>query len=144
MTYRTHARLLSSQFSRLASFSVVSCFCGWIPLCHCSVCQWKPFWIPVGESFQKNGNTLVVILPTNRAWRIFLRWCRVLATKVTSPNQNYLKKYLQHHDQRSNLMPFPWNLSGPNVLQGKELRHHCLLHDPGATSCPSEAAQSFS
>ena len=50
VTFRAHAQLLSSQFSCLASILLFlwmnSFLSGW-------VCQWKPFWIPVGESFQK-------------------------------------------------------------------------------------------
>ena len=86
----------------------------------------------------------MMILPKNKVLRISLRLCRALATKVTSPNQNYVKMHLQHQDQRSSLIHFPGNLLGPRVLHpsGKELRHHCRpttqvqLHPP-------KAAQSF-
>ena len=52
MTFRTHARLFSSPSSRLESILLLPflrltfLMSGW-------VCQWKPFWIPLGESFQK-------------------------------------------------------------------------------------------
>ena len=74
-----------------------------------------------------------MILPTNKVWRIFLHLCRALATKVTSPNPNYVKMHLQHLDQRGSLMLFPGNLLGPRVPHpfGKELRHHCLLYGQG-------------
>ena len=51
-----------------AAFVVEFPFSGW-------VCQWKAFWIPVGESFQK---------------AYLEEWIyRAQATKATSPKQNY-------------------------------------------------------
>ena len=41
--------LFSSQFS----FGILFVFCDWISSMSGWVCHWKPFWIPVGESFQK-------------------------------------------------------------------------------------------
>ena len=102
------------------------------------VCQWNPSGSLLVSRFRRptwrNVFTWVMILPTNKVWRIILRLCRVPVTKVTSPNQCYLKKHLQHLDQRSSLMLFPWNLLGPRALfpSGKELRHHCLAYDQGA------------
>ena len=49
VTFRTHARLLSSQFSCWQAY----CFCVPDSLMSGWVCQSKPFWIPVGETFQK-------------------------------------------------------------------------------------------
>ena len=86
-----------------------------------------------------------MILQTNKVWRIFMRLCRSLATKVTSPNKNNVNKHLQHLNQRGSLMLFPRNLLGPRVLHpfGKELRHHCLLYGPDATSSTQRQLSPF-
>ena len=70
----------------------------------------------------------MIILPESSAWRIFLRWYRVLDTKIVPPNKSDLKKHLHYQDQRCSLMLFPGNPLGPRVLHPswKELRHHCL------------------
>ena len=113
------------------------------------VCQWKPFWIPVGESFQKAYLEEWIYMGDDssdeQGMANFPRWCRVLVTKITSPNKSYLKKHLQHQDQRGSLMLFRGNLLGPRVLHpsGKELRHHCLLYDPGATSSTQSSSVLF-
>ena len=105
--FRTHARLVSSQFSCLASMPLF--FCGRIPSCHVWAANGKtsgsllvsrlsrPTW--------RNGYTQAMILPTNKDLRIFLRLCRAQATKATSPTQNYVMMHLQHLDQRSSLPP---------------------------------------
>ena len=49
--FRAHAWLLSSQ-STICKSSVVPAFAVEFPMSGW-VCQWKPLWIPVGESFKK-------------------------------------------------------------------------------------------
>ena len=87
----------------------------------------------------------MMILPTNKVWRIFLCLCRALVTKVTSPSQSYVRKHLQQLDQRRSLMLFFGYLLGSRVLHpsGKELRHHCLLYDLGATSSTQSSSDLF-
>ena len=33
------------------------------------------------------------------AWRMFLRWYKVLNTKIVPPNKNVLKKHFRHRDR---------------------------------------------
>ena len=80
----------------------------------------------------RNAYTWAMFLPENGGWRIFPRWYRVLVTKIIPQNKSYLKKPLQHQDQRGRLMLLPGNLLGPRVLHpsGEELRHRCLPPRP--------------
>ena len=98
-----------------------------------------------GRPTWRNGFSQAMILPTNKDSRIFLRLCRAQATKATSPNQNYVMMHLQHLDQRSSLMLFTGNLLGSRVLHifGKEMRHHCLLYGPDATSSTQGSSVPF-
>ena len=95
----------------------------------CWVCQWKPFWILVGKSFNKkpswrSGFLRATILPTNKELRISLCSYTALATQIT-----YVMMFLQHPDQRGSPVLFPGNLTSPRIRPtfGNELRHHCLL-----------------
>ena len=45
-----------------------------------------------------------MILPKNRARRMFPRWCRVLVTKIIPPNKSYLRKQPD---------ALPWEPTGP-------------------------------
>ena len=84
------------------------CFClGW-------VCHWKPFWIPVGESFQ----------------RAYLEEWKYMGddssdeqglvnfpARVQGPgNKGYISQIKAHPDQRGSLMLFLGNLLGPSIL----------------------------
>ena len=87
-----------------------------------------------------NGYTWVMILPKNRAWRIFQRWCRVLVTKVVHPNNSFLKMHLQHQDQRGSLVRQLGNYLEPRVRHPseREQRHHCLPQDLGEFFHPKQ------
>ena len=116
VTFGAHAWLLSSQFT------VWQAFC-----CCCFLCQNFLYQVgsadgnPSGSLLENRsrrptwriGCTQVMILPKKKVLRISLRLCRSLATKVTSPNQNYVMMHLQHLDQRRSLMLFPGNLLAP-------------------------------
>ena len=135
VTCRTHARCF--QVNSLV-WQAYCRFCSWIPLCQVGSASGNHFGSLLANRFRRptwrNGYTWVMILPVSSAWRIFLRWYRVLVTKIIPPNKSYLKKHLQHQDQRGSLMLLPGTLFGSLVLHpsGKERRHHCLRQDLGA------------
>ena len=95
------------------------------------VCQWKPFWLPVGESFKKafleewvfvGGDFL-----TNRMF-----WISLCSTTLTTLIA-YVMIILQHPDHRDSPILFLGNLRGLKIrpIFGNELTHHCLLHGHG-------------
>ena len=67
---------------------------------------------------------------------IFLRWYRVLNTKIVPPNKNDLKKHFRQRDrlgkQVENLIRLHGNYLEPRVRRPfcRERRHHCLLPRP--------------
>ena len=133
--------MLSSNFSCWQLFIFVflrPCFfwSGW-------VCQWKPFWIAVGDTLQKAyleewirvGDDSASKLGSS-ALKQFLRsmsqrWYVILNTKIVPSNINNLWKNLHHRDQRGSLMLLPGNFLDPRVLHssGRERRHHCLTQN---------------
>ena len=129
VTYRKHARLFSSQFSSLASIQL---FFLWLNSFKSGlVCQWKPFCIPVGESFQKAYLEEWVYTGDDSSDQNFQRLCRTQTTKAASPKQDFVLMHLQHLEQPDALT---WEPVGPQGLlpSGNKLRHHCLLHNVGA------------
>ena len=118
--------LFSSRFSCLAG---ILFFVTEFPSCQVGSANGNPSGSPLANRFRRptwrNGYTWVMILPESSAWRIFLLLCRVLFTKIIPPNKSYLKKHLQHQDQRGSLTLLHGNLMGPRVLHhsGKERRH---------------------
>ena len=110
MTYRTHARLFSSQFYSLASILLFlwlnSLVSGW-------VCPWKPCWIPVGESVQKAFLEEWIHMGDDSSGEQCIRWYRVLVTKIRHPNQSYLKKHLQPPRSAGQPDALTWEPIGP-------------------------------
>ena len=104
-------------------------------LCQAGVCQWKPFWIPVGESFKEAFLEEWVFTSDDSSdeQRVtdFLCSYTALATLIT-----YVMIILQHPDHRDSPVLFPGNLRGLKIRPTfwNELRHRCLLYGPDATS----------
>ena len=120
---RAHAWLIHQLTSLLVLLLFVVDFplSGW-------VCQWKPFWIPVGESCKKSPLGGMDLYRR----RLFRR-----TTICEFPcARTYVMMHLQHPDQRGRLFLFPGNLLRPRIRRtfGKEMRHHCLLYGTDETS----------
>ena len=111
VTFRTHARLLSSQSTDWQAFCCF-CFCGWIFPWQGSASGNSSGSLLVsrfGRPTWRNGYTQAMILPTNKDSRIFLRLCRAQATKATSPNQKL----------RDDAPPAPRPVEQPDALHWK-------------------------
>ena len=92
----------------------------------------KPTWT--------SGFSQVTTLPTNKELRNSLCSYTALATQIT-----YVMIILQHPDHRDSPILFPGNLRGSKIRPtfGNELRHHCLLYGPDATSFIRDSSVPF-
>ena len=118
VTCRTHARC--SQINSL----IGSCAsCDRVSVCRVGSANGIHFGFQLATRSRKptlkNGYTWVMIpqvTSESSAWLIFLRWYRVLNTKIVPPNINDLKKHFRHRDrhgkQVENMIGPPWKLSG--------------------------------
>ena len=98
-------------------------------------CQWKPFWIPVGESFKK---------AYLEEW-IFTGDDSSDEQRVTTTQITYVMMILQHPDHRGSPILCLGNLLGNRIRPtlGNELRNHCLLYDLDATSSTKGSSVPF-
>ena len=115
------------QSSFVAAFVVEFPMPGW-------VCQWKPFWIPVGESFKKAFLEEWIFTGDDSSDEQGVTNFPVLLHSTGNTD------YIRDDDPptpRPSRQPdsLPWEPS-PRIRPtfGNELRHHCLLYGPDATS----------
>ena len=86
------------------------------------VYHWKPFWIPVGESFKRptwrSGSSSAVTLLTDTT--LWISLCSTAQTTVIA--------FLRHPEFQNNSILFLGNPRGlkKRLIFGNELRHHCL------------------
>ena len=98
------------------------------------VCQWKPFWIPVGDSFQKAYLEEWIYVGDDSSDE------QGLANSHTLVQGAGYKDYTSKQKLPEGAPSAPRSAGHPS---GKELRHHCLLDDPGATSSTHSSSVLF-
>ena len=153
MICRTHARC--SQINFLIWQLCI--LCDRVSLCRVGSANGNPFGLQLATRFRQrtleNRYTWVMIpqiTSESSAWLTFLRWYRVLKTKIVPPNMNDLKKQFRHRDrhgkQVESMIRQFGNYLEPRVRHpsGREQRHHCLTQDVGAFFYPPRAAHSLS
>ena len=94
--------------------------------------QNKPTW--------RSGFLRATTLPMNKDLRLSLRPYKAQATKLTS-----VMVILQHPDQRGSPILCPGNLLGTRIRHTfeNEMRRHCLLCGPDATSSTQDSSVPF-
>ena len=134
VTCRTHARC--SQVNSLIANCAFSS-CDRVSLCRNGSANGNHFGFQLATRFRKptlrNGYIWVMIPQVtsgSKAWLIFLRWYRVLNTKIVPQNINDLRKHLQHRDQRGSLMLLPGNFLDPQGTASFWERTEAPLHLP--------------
>ena len=117
VTYCTHVRLFSSQFSCLAS--ILFFFAAEFPHVRLG--------LPMHMGDNSSGEQGMANIPT---------LVQGAGYKDYTSKQKLLEEAPSAPRSAGSLMLLLGNLLGPRVLHpsGKELRHHCLPYDPGASS----------
>ena len=93
-----------------------------VPLCPMSgwVCRWKPFWIPVEDSFKK----------------AFVEECVFLSEEPSEGPSSAEDPMVHNTDHREFIPVIPTASKHSTSFFGSELRHHCLRcgHGQNVTS----------
>ena len=108
------------------------------------VCQWKPFWIPVGESFKKVYLEEWIFTGDDSSDE--QRATDIPVLLHSTGNTDYIRD--DHPPTpRPSRQPdsLPWEPTRPQdeAYFGSELRHHCLLYGPDATSSIQDSSVPF-
>ena len=104
-------------------------------LCQAGYVNGKPFWIPVGESFKKNFLEELIFIGDDSSDEQRVTDFPVLLH--STGNTDYLRDdHPPTPDTSRQPDSLPWVSTRPQdkAYLGHELRHHCLLYGPDATS----------
>ena len=125
------------QSSFVAAFVVKFPMSGW-------VCQWKPFWIPVGEAFKKTYLEECIFTGDDSSDE--QGFTNFPALVQSTGNKGYIRDDV-HPTPRPAGQPdsLPWEPTDSRIRHtfGREVRHHCLLYGPDATSSTQGSSVPF-